>query len=181
MASLGAKRLQRIGARTTVVGIGNRCRGDDAAGPLLIDLLHERGAARCIDAGDAPERHLGEAVAETPTTILLVDAVDFGGEPGELAVFEPEELGGRAATPHTVPVATLAGYLRATSGAEVLLFGIQPGQVRFGAPMSEAVRDGVEAAARILTAQLGLQQASIGSSGVDAPTRDGRGRGQTAP
>jgi hydrogenase maturation protease len=138
---------------TVIVGIGNRWRGDDAAGPALIDRLSGRVSARCLDAGDAPERHLG-AVACSTDTILLVDAVDFGGAPGQVAVFAEPDLPDRFGTTHDVPLRTLMSYLRVQSGAMVLLLGIQRGHTAFGAPMSGEVRASVELVAQILTARL---------------------------
>lgn len=138
---------------TVVVGIGNRWRGDDAAGPVLIDRLSGSISARCLDAGDAPERYLG-AAADSASTILVIDAVDFGGAPGQLAVFAEPDLPDRFGTTHDVPLRALMSYLRRQSGATVLLLGIQPEHTAFGAPMSGEVRASVELVAQMLTARL---------------------------
>lgn len=154
--SLIAQRLQTCLQGTAVLmGIGNRWRGDDAAGPEVVARLAGRADARCIDAGDAPERHLGEAVDGTPDGILLVDAVDFGGGPGEVAVFGLEDLPARLGTTHDVPLSVLMGYLRAMAGADVLLLGIQPETTAFGDHMSAAVDDAVGVVTEMLVAQLG--------------------------
>jgi hydrogenase 3 maturation protease len=146
-AEILGKRLRRP---VVVLGIGNRWRGDDAAGPCVVDRVAGRLEGRCIDAGEAPERHLGEATAGEPGTILVVDAVDFGGATGDLAVFEEKDLPERAGTTHDTPLGVLMRYAREESGAEVVLIGIQPGSVAFGARMSEAVREGVTAVADFL-------------------------------
>jgi hydrogenase maturation protease len=159
---------------TVIVGIGHRWRGDDAAGPALIDRLSGRVSARCLDAGDAPERHLG-AAAGASDTILLVDAVDFGGAPGEVAVFAERDLPDRFGTTHDVPLRLLMGYLRAQSGAAVLLLGIQPADTAFGAPMSGPVRASVELVAEMLTARLSRAgQASTCPSQALRPALPGR-------
>ena len=151
-----AQRLQTCLQGTAVLmGIGNRWRGDDAAGPEVIARLAGRAEARCIDAGDAPERHLGEAVEGAPGSVLLVDAVDFGGTPGEVALFGLEDLPARLGTTHDVPLSVLMEYLRAMSGADVLLLGIQPETTDFGRRMSAAVDDAVRVVTEMLLAQLG--------------------------
>jgi len=151
-----AQRLQACLQGTAVLmGIGNRWRGDDAAGPEVIARLAGRTEARCIDAGDAPERHLGEAAEGTPDSILLMDAVDFGGLPGAVAVFGLEDLPARLGTTHDVPLSVLMRYLRAMTGAEVLLLGIQPETTCFGTRMSAAVDDAVRVVTEMLLAQLG--------------------------
>jgi hydrogenase 3 maturation protease len=176
--SLGAERLESLRGAAVVMGIGNRWRGDDAAGPLVVEALAGRTPARCIDAGEAPERHLGEALAGSPASIVLVDAVDFGGHPGELAVFAPEEMKGRLAMPHRVPMGTMMSYMRAMSGANLLLLGIQPAQTEFGEPVSEPVRRAVGTAVELLASRLDSEGEA--ETAVGGPTST-RGRERTDP
>jgi hydrogenase 3 maturation protease len=174
-----------LGGSTVLVGIGNRWRRDDGAGPLLMDRVAGKVRARCIDAGDAPERHLGEALHSRPETIILVDAVDFGGSPGEIAVFGGGDLPARLGTTHDVPLRVLMGYLAAEGRATVLLVGIQPASVGFGEGVSAPVEASVEALADLLEARLqGSGQATSAATGAAAgpPTaRQFRGeqRGQS--
>ncbi len=175
--SPSAQRLQAyLHGRAVLMGIGNRWRGDDAAGPAVIARVGARTHARCIDAGDAPERHLGEAVEGNPETILLVDAVDFGGAPGEAALFTMDDLPKRPGTTHDTSLSLLIGYLRATSGAEVILLGIQPGTTDFGDPMCPAVDDAVRAIADMLVARLG-EAPELAACGAQ-PGRDMRPHGR---
>jgi hydrogenase 3 maturation protease len=161
-----------------VIGIGNRWRGDDAAGPLVVDGLAERIPVRCIDAGEAPERHLGEALAGSPASIVLVDAVDFGGHPGDIAIFSLDEMTGGLTTPHRVPVGTMMSYLRAMSGATLVLVGIQPAQTEFGEPMSGAVRQAVDSTVELLAGRLASQGEGMVASDNTVSTG---GRGRTDP
>jgi hydrogenase maturation protease len=72
---------------TIVIGCGNLLRGDDAAGPVLIRRMWERGlpdGVRCADGGTG-----GMDVAFQMRgfeEVILVDACASGSEPG--AVFE---------------------------------------------------------------------------------------------
>ena len=72
---------------TLVIGCGNLLRGDDAAGPVLIRRMWERGlpdGVRCADGGTG-----GMDVAfqmRGVEEVILVDACTSGSEPG--AVFE---------------------------------------------------------------------------------------------
>jgi len=145
---------EHLTGRVALMGIGNRWRGDDAAGPAVIDLVAGRVGAVCVDAGEAPERHLGEVVAQRPERIVLIDAVHFGGAPGEVGVFGPEEVACRRESTHDASMGTLLRYLRGTSGAKVILVGIQPESTHFGEPMSSAVETGVAALAKVLLARL---------------------------
>jgi len=165
--TLGADRLEQcLTLRPTLIGIGSRWHADDAAGPAVISRVSGCVAATCIDAGDAPERHLGEVIEGGPDAILLLDAVDFGGVPGEIAVFGVDELPGRLSTTHTSSLRLLMRYLRAESGCDVLLVGIQPASVAFGEPMSAAVTASVDALAGLLEAKLGGRAAAALTSAL---------------
>jgi hydrogenase 3 maturation protease len=173
--ALGAERLEQcLERRPTVVGIGSRWHADDAAGPAVVSRVSGRVSARCIDAGDAPERHLGEVVESGPDVILLLDAVDFGGAPGEVALFTAEEFHGRLSTTHRSSLRLLMRYLEAESSADVLLVGIQPASVAFGEPMSAAVTASVDALAGLLEAKLGGRAAAALTSAVAAQASSAR-------
>jgi len=182
--ALGADRLEQcLTLRPTLIGIGSRWHADDAAGPAVISRVSGRAAAKCIDAGDAPERHLGEVVESGADAILLLDAVDFGGMPGEIALFTAEELPGRLSTTHTSSLRLLMRYLEAESNANVLLVGIQPASVAFGEPMSAAVTASVDALAGLLEARLGGRAAAALTSGLAPQTSSAWGQkgGQDYP
>jgi hydrogenase maturation protease len=71
--------------RTLVIGCGNLLRGDDAAGPVLVRRMWERGlpdGVRCADGGTG-----GMDVAfqmRGVPHVILVDACASGSEPGTL-------------------------------------------------------------------------------------------------
>lgn len=127
--------------RVLLLAIGNTMRGDDGAGPRLLERLkaEAKGDLLGIDAGPAPERHFGEIEDLKPESIVLLDAVDWGGEPGEAAFFEEESLPSRACTTHDVSLKLVMRYLRLQTGARVGLLGIQPAQTALGAKMTPAV------------------------------------------
>jgi hydrogenase 3 maturation protease len=183
----GAEALSRcLSRRPVLVGIGSRWHGDDAAGPAVLDRVAGKVDVRCIDAGDAPERHLGEMAESGPETVVLIDAVSFGGLPGEVAVFDPCHLPARAGTTHDMPLRVLMRYLEAQWGAEVLLVGIQPGSVAFGAPMSAPVEAAVEALAELLLARLAPTATTLASTGLAVGARGpshvaGKEGGQSHP
>ena len=52
--SLQAEITECISGKTLLVGIGNNLRGDDGAGPALIEAIAGRVSAECINAGSAP-------------------------------------------------------------------------------------------------------------------------------
>lgn len=80
-------------APTLVVGCGNLIRGDDAAGPVLVRVLAERGVpanVRLLDAGTAG-MDVGFAMRGM-RRVVLVDASRVGVEPGAVHRVPGEEL-----------------------------------------------------------------------------------------
>ena len=93
-----------------------------------------------IEAGLAPENFTGVLRRFQPDLILLLDAAQFGNEPGHVAVIDVDQAGGFGASTHLQPLATLAMFLRAELDCEIGLLGIQPAHLDFGEPVSAAVK-----------------------------------------
>lgn len=136
--------------RMLAVGIGNKERGDDAAGLMLLSKLALRPEVGLLDTGTVPESYTGRMTESGAETILLLDAVDFGGEPGAVALFDHVNAPRSAYTTHKAPLGLLMEFLRNESGAEVLLLGIQPKDIRIGAPMSQQVQSSIDSLATLI-------------------------------
>ncbi len=108
---------------------------------------------RVIDGGSAPENLLWKVRRLKPSHILLIDAAHFGGRPGELGIFPPDQISGVAISTHTMPLNILTELLEET-GAKVILLGIEPKNLRFGEKISPEVREAVERGAEIIIESL---------------------------
>lgn len=129
------------GAPVAVVGVGNRMRGDDAIGGLVAGELDGSTDIVAIDAGTTPENQLDRLVALRPERVLFVDACAFGGAAGDFRLFSREEiddLAGSIVSTHALPLGLTVALLEKELDAEVLLLGIQPGRLDFGAELSES-------------------------------------------
>ena len=152
---------QNLKGRVCVVGIGNRLKGDDAAGPKLIDLLAGHGRFYCIDAGVVPENYLEKIVGIKPDTILLVDAMDFGGEAGSCRLFSADQVAGGKLSSHALSLRMTCDYLQGRIPARIFVLGIQPSRVKMNEPLSAAVKAAVEK----LAAELGAERARAPGKG----------------
>jgi hydrogenase 3 maturation protease len=129
-----------------ILGIGNRMRGDDAVGSVVAEQLVKEGRVPALDCGEMPDNYISRVWELLPEELIVVDACDFGGEPGEVRVFEESALEGIASAPlstHQMPMPMLIGLIRMKPGVarRVRLVGIQPVQVEyFVEEMSEPVR-----------------------------------------
>ncbi len=107
------------------MGVGNSLRGDDGCGILVARKLKEKGFKNSFPCGQTPENYLGKIVSLNPDTVLIVDAVDFGGETGQVRFFKSDDVFQGLST-HTAGLNMTARFLTASSGARVMLVGIQP-------------------------------------------------------
>ncbi len=73
--------------RTVVIGIGNPCRGDDAAGPLCVQMLRKRLAPQVEALVCLEPAGLLEPLARADSA-YLIDACRCGGSPGTVRRFD---------------------------------------------------------------------------------------------
>lgn len=133
-------------SRCAVIGLGNPLRGDDGIVPMLFEQLRAADpgpAATLIEYRDANLR-LVHALEEF-NHVLLVDAVDFGGKPGEHAVFRPSEAvsvgdHGGSHDANVLELVDLAERLGADP-LSVRIFGIQPATMEPGTQLSKHLEE----------------------------------------
>ena len=130
--------------RIVFVGVGNRSRGDDAAGPTLVDLLAGR-VPHAIDAGPSPENATGAVKKVRPRAIVLLDALIFEGlPPGSADIVEIGDIRKAGGTTHTLSLDVVMEYLKAETGADVFLIGVQPGRIADGEGLSPGMAGALE-------------------------------------
>jgi hydrogenase 3 maturation protease len=135
-----ARRLADIlEGKIVVVGVGNRLRGDDAAGPVLVDRLRRMPGLTCIDAGSALENHLGSIIRLRPDTVLIVDAVHLGLSPGEYELRDPGGIREQGLSTHDVSLRLCLELLARNIAGRVFLLGVQPRSLSFGHGLSGVV------------------------------------------
>lgn len=143
--SLYPEITENISGKTILVGIGNPMRGDDGAGPALIDSIAGRISAECINAGSVPENYLEKIVLLHPQTVLLIDAADFNGEPGEIRFFNPDDALNGICSTHTGSMELINAYLHSRIPVvNVFIIGIQPLTVQFDTSISKEVQQAVD-------------------------------------
>jgi hydrogenase maturation protease len=131
--------------------MGNRERGDDAAGPRVIEGQRAGTGGVWLDAGVAPENLLEPIVRTNPDTVLFVDAVAFGGFPGECRLMDAAALDTMAVSTHAGSLGMLSDYLVARTGARVRVLAIQPERIDTRAGLSPAVATSVVELAELLS------------------------------
>ena len=137
-----------------VLGVGNRLRGDDAIGSLVTDELGKFEGLTVIDCATTPENYIEPVVRLAPERILIVDACDFGGKPGEFRLFERDDIERLAAgllSTHTLPLSMTVALLEQQLKTRIQLLGVQPERIDFGEKLSEPVAESTPALVRFIT------------------------------
>jgi hydrogenase 3 maturation protease len=125
---------------TLILTIGNILKGDDGAGPLVCErLLKAKISADLIDAATVPENYIHKIIKTAPTNLLVIDAIDFGANPGTIRIFKPEQLSSLVISTHTLSPRLFVDMIRQNIKPDVHFIGIQPAQIELGQPVSEQV------------------------------------------
>lgn len=131
---------EHLQGQVIALGIGNRLRSDDGFGSLLAERLGNRLKFPVYDVGESPENYLEKVIREKPDTLVIIDAADFGGRPGELAILEePRFQAGNAFSTHNSSVSLLVNYLKVRLKVEIIILMVQPKSVAFSDTLSAEV------------------------------------------
>jgi len=146
---------------TLVLGLGNALMTDDAYGYRMIGELEARFAfpegVALLDGGTLGLDLLPRL--EGVERLLILDALDMGGAPGELFRIEGEEVPRAFASKLSVhqmglqdllAVAELQGHLP----RELVVWGVQPACIEMGLELSPPVEAAIEAAVAAVVGEL---------------------------
>ena len=132
--------------RTVVIGLGNPLMGDDGTGLAALERLEQ-----CYDVPDDVLLMDGGTwgmnllpIIETAGRVLMLDAITFGGAPGDLVALDRHQLPKAFAlkfSPHQLDMREVlaAAELRGTLPDETVAVGVQPGRVEMGVSLSPEV------------------------------------------
>lgn len=139
---MGDGRLPR--PTTLVLGLGNPLRGDDGAGPRVVEELLRRALPNHVEVVDGGSGGLSLLqTLEGWERVIVVDCAEMGKSPGQFTRFTPRqaELSPRTFSPHYASLAevlTLAEAL-GRSLPPITLFGVQPANINWEQGLSPAV------------------------------------------
>jgi hydrogenase maturation protease len=168
-----------VRAPKLLIGIGNLLRGDDAVGVEVAwqaTCLPWPSDVEVYEAGTGGPELAG--VIEDRRRVVVVDAIDAGGPPGEIHRLKPEEL--QPVTSAGLSVHDLhllhaldETRLLGTEPEEVVILGVQVTDtsmgMRLSAPVRHAVQRVIELAARELNVSLDQLRGTRTHAGGDSP------------
>lgn len=135
-----------------VLGLGNILYGDEGFGVLLAQRLYAHWDfpenVEIVDGGTQGQTLL--TFVERADKLLVLDAVDFGLEPGQLVQRDnvPAYLTAQKIGPHQNSFSEVMGLaaLRGTAPGHCALIGVQPAAMTLAAPLSIPVNESFETA-----------------------------------
>lgn len=128
-----------------ILAVGNSLRSDDGVGPYVAAHLKSSEKLKVVDAGSSPENVIGEVAKFNPSYIIVVDAADFKGTPGEVRLIAEEHIPETALSTHAISLKVIARILSEDTGAELHFLGIQPKSVAMGEDLSAEVKTSAHA------------------------------------
>jgi hydrogenase maturation protease len=138
-------------SRIRIIGLGNILLRDEGVGVHVLDALKERYTfsppIELIDGGTMGLDLL--PFFEGADKVLILDAVDFGREPGYIEKLEDHHIPAVFSPKLSVHHIGLSDVLFATTfmgikPGEICLVGIQPQSIEIGLEMTEQIRTKVE-------------------------------------
>ncbi len=124
--------------KTVIIGVGNPLRGDDGVGMKILEYLEDMDLpdVMLLNTETVPEAFTGKVSEYEPTHVLLVDAANFRGEPGDAKLISSAQIGGTAVSTHSLPLTIFITYIEKTLNVKVKLLGIQPKRIEFYTEMT---------------------------------------------
>jgi hydrogenase maturation protease len=144
-----------------VLGLGNPLLGDEGIGVRVVEELKGLELPDGVTVAEGGTAGLGlMGLMEGYQQVIIVDAADMGHAPGHLVRFTPPQVQFKTAEAplslHQLglgEVLTLAEALE-VAPAELVIIGIQPGQVEVGAGLSPEVEGTIPQIIKIILGEL---------------------------
>ena len=137
--------------KIVILGIGNLFKGDDAVGTELVERIENLNNFDCINCGISPENYTQEIISKKPDTLIIVDAVNINGNPGDVVLLRPEQLKDECFDSHRIPINVLIKYLKNYIKDNIYILGIQPKIINYGSHLSREVSESIDILQEIFT------------------------------
>jgi hydrogenase 3 maturation protease len=141
--------------KTVIVCIGNTLKSDDGAAIVLYEKIVGKIHAELINAATVPESYIRRITKLAPSTVVLVDSVDFEGLDGQIKAFTTEQIPEVAFSTHVMSLRLFTDMLERETQAKIIFIGIQPQTLKLGTGLSGSVKSAVNELSELLIAIFG--------------------------
>jgi hydrogenase 3 maturation protease len=139
------------GEKGVVLGIGNRLKGDDAVGSVIVEKLKEKiknEKLLIIDAENKPENYIGIIEKFSPSFILIIDAIDFNSFVGDFKIFTVDQIKDTTISTHNF---SLPFFKKLLGNIDIYILGIQIEKIEIGEKIRQSLSETIKKIVRIFT------------------------------
>lgn len=97
-----------------------------------------------LNTGSTPENHTHEIRTLHPSHIIIIDAVEFEANPGEMLIIQKEQIDTFNISTHSMPISFIINYIEETIGSKIMTIGIQPKEMKLVNIISDEVKESVD-------------------------------------
>jgi hydrogenase 3 maturation protease len=110
-------------------------------GRILDAAPGDQGKLRVHYGSSAPENCTGPIRSQAPSHLVLIDAAHLGGQPGDVALLERDQIVGTSFSTHTLPLNVIIDFIASSNPQleDVFLIGIQPKAMGFDEPLTDTI------------------------------------------
>ncbi len=148
--------------RVLILGLGNPLLGDEGIGGRVVEELKKLQLPDGVSVVEGGTSGLGLiGLMEGHQRVIIVDAADMGHRPGSVIRFTPSEARFKIAEAplslHQIGLGEVLALSQALelAPAELVVIGIQPGQIEAGAGLSPEVEGAIPQIIRLILDELG--------------------------
>ena len=130
-------------SETTFLCIGNPIMSDDGIGCYIFNNLSNLNGIKLINTENVPENYVSKIIKLKPKLLIGIDAVEFSSHPGEIKLFNEEEILNYSSSTHSISLKMIIDRIREELDFSFHLVGIQPKNIMLGNDFSEEVLNSV--------------------------------------
>lgn len=127
-----------LNGKIVIVGIGSNYRKDDGVGNYIAESLKDFVIS--IPAEENPELYIEMIKALKPDNVIIFDAADFDGKPGDTREIKEDEIDNLTISTHTLPLSIFSYMLKMNTNIKVKIIGIKPESISYVKGLSEIVK-----------------------------------------
>ena len=114
-----------------IIGLGNRLRGDDAAGLLLAEKVNNlKYKVICAESGI--ENYIGKIIEAKADIIIIIDAVFLNEKIGSYKIFSSDFVQNNEIISHSLSFNILKDLIKSKIHSKIFFIGIQPKTIAIG-------------------------------------------------
>lgn len=127
---------------TVILGIGSELKSDDRIGIYITESISNICDCTVITAGSTPEHWIGFIANRGFEKILIIDAVVFGENPGNIGIFDINEISKRFGLTHSSSLHLFSDFLiKEGKIKDVRILAIEPETLELGTELSSKVKE----------------------------------------